>query len=233
MSLPGSESFCYAESDEQISIYLSYSPRHPSCSSVVNRHNTKLPFISQGTIAGFVFNNSTTATMRPSSSFNPWLALLSALLLCQSQVASAWPVPLSAITLDTIRTPELPQLPSFLDRRIPQPADGNHETPQSRAETPLAAAVRHIISSVPQDTRSVAPSTDPAPIAKRKATNHKSQPVTKRLIEKRSIFDSTDGMNIGIAIIVTIGVLLGLAVASIAVFGFEWKRYFAKSERRL
>ncbi|KAK3382682.1 hypothetical protein B0T24DRAFT_672651 [Lasiosphaeria ovina] len=51
--------------------------------------------------------------------------------------------------------------------------------------------------------------------------------------DKRSVFDGVEGMNVGLAIIVVVGVLLGVGVAIIAVFGFEWRRYLAKSEPRL
>lgn len=49
---------------------------------------------------------------------------------------------------------------------------------------------------------------------------------------KRSIFDSGKGLSIGIAVVIIIGVVLGLLAVSIAVFGFEWRKYFGKQYAR-
>lgn len=49
---------------------------------------------------------------------------------------------------------------------------------------------------------------------------------------RRSPFTGPQGMTIGVAIIVTISVLLGLGIGSIAIFGFEWKKFFGKSSAK-
>ena len=49
---------------------------------------------------------------------------------------------------------------------------------------------------------------------------------------KRSIFDGGHGFVIALAIIITVGVVIGLVAVSIALFGFEWRKYFGRSDKR-
>ncbi|KAK3989931.1 hypothetical protein QBC44DRAFT_358790 [Cladorrhinum sp. PSN332] len=49
---------------------------------------------------------------------------------------------------------------------------------------------------------------------------------------RRGAFNDPKWIKIGFAILITVSVILGLAIASIAVFGFEWKKYFGKSSIR-
>lgn len=51
------------------------------------------------------------------------------------------------------------------------------------------------------------------------------------VIDKRGVFDSTTGATIGGAIIVVVGVLIGLGCALIAVCGFPWNSMFARHSR--
>ncbi|KAK4226809.1 hypothetical protein QBC38DRAFT_527981 [Podospora fimiseda] len=48
-------------------------------------------------------------------------------------------------------------------------------------------------------------------------------------LHRRGVFDDSKWIKIGAAILITVSVLLGVGIASIAVFGFEWKKYFGKS----
>ncbi|KAK4167155.1 hypothetical protein QBC43DRAFT_297920 [Cladorrhinum sp. PSN259] len=53
------------------------------------------------------------------------------------------------------------------------------------------------------------------------------------LTRRGSVFEGRKGITIGFAIIIVVGVVVGLAVGSIAVFGFEWRRFFGKNSVRV